>query len=278
MWLLLLVLGCGGSEGARAPLVKPFVDAPDLSAWAQKAEIEVHNNTTAELRFEVTYGLHQPFMVAPLEAQLGLVSLDGKKHMCDCQCGKGRCVECEEPRVELKTLKPGDRWTYAWDGKLRSQRRDDDGEWCFDAFAAPAGPYLFKLSQGTAVGRTKVVLPVEEPIKIQMNEEQKKPINCPLDKGLLSRVARASLERLRRIKDMDQRLTTCRVDDVVCVGGLGGEEEKRRDSACSVFAVPGDELEVQVYLPLPPGTVGGDTFSHFFDVDGVRIQRVVYTQ
>ncbi|MBT3219087.1 MAG: hypothetical protein HN348_08355 [Proteobacteria bacterium] len=284
MLFLLLVFGCGGSERvverAPMPFLSPFVDTPNLDAPAQVAEIVVINDTTAALSFNVTYGLHQPFLVAPLEAELGLVSLNGKKHMCDCQCGKGRCVECEEPRTELKTVNPGESWAFDWSGKLQSYRTDDDNGWCFDAFAAPAGPYLFKVMKGTAVGRARVVLPTKEKIELRVVEEEGKLTKCPLGEGMVERVARASLERLRRKGGFDERLKDCRVEDAVCVlpDEVEAEKKKRQSSACSVLAVPRGELEVLVYLPLPPDTVGGDVFSHFFDVDGTRVHRVVYTQ
>ena len=77
----------------------------------------------------------------------------------------------------------------------------------------------------------------------------------------------------------DRPLNECNRVSCVMPDQLEAELEGAREHPCSVFIVPREtEVEARVFLPLPEGTNGGESYSHFFDPDLTRLLRARYEQ
>jgi hypothetical protein len=127
----------------------------------------------------------------------------------------------------------------------------------------------------------EALLPSAGPIELAFSGSPPRPAACPLDPALAERAFRIATFTMDLNAVVPDRRRPCRMEASRCVMPeaieLARDREKR--SQCATFLVPHRSgLEVETFLPLPPGTNGGESFSVFLDPTGLRVTRVRYEQ
>ena len=113
-----------------------------------------------------------------------------------------------------------------------------------------------------------------EPYEAQADE-------CPAGPMTVERLAAYHLVYMELYGVVPDRIASCDPSKALCVlpPDLGATKEKLRGEMCSLLVTPaGEEVESLVFLPLPEGTRGGESFQQFLSPDGMEIVRVRFEQ
>jgi len=247
-------------------------------------KIVLRNGGTESVQLDVTFGPGSPVRATTLLGEYGLLFPEDPAAHCPCPCDpKAGCPECEEPEDKQVEVKAGEVYEWEWNGRLRQYRMDMDGDYCFGVFEPAPGRHLLRAcdTEAKACGVADVTLPTEDPIEIILTTELVAAPACPLPDETVQRLANLSLARMESSHVVVDRIQECDPQKARCVPAdeVPTWQERMRRYPCSVFVIPrGDELESQVFLPLPEGSVGGEEYSLYFDPQGVGVRRVRYTQ
>lgn len=285
-----VLIACGGEERAE-PQSAPPATAPQEQVQPEEpsvgpAVIRVVNDTDTPVTLDRSFGPASPIGVVErgpgMEKPLSLDQEDDAQSgtwvaTCECVCSAASCAECEPPQPVQVTLAPGEAYEYAWNGRLRRRRAHRTGAPCWTTILTQPGEYVFSAcTEDGRCGRSEVTLPAD-PIAVRISNVA--TASCD---GLAAEHAWAI--RGRAVDQLgfslrDRPLREC--TRVACVGPdqLEAEMDNAREHPCTVFIVPRErELEARVFLPLPEGTHGGESYSHYFDPDLTRLLRARYEQ
>ncbi len=288
--VICLALACGADSNERTEpppqQPEPVVEQREETAIVP-ARIRVVNDTEETLVLDRSYGPASPLGVVALgpggERPLSLDQEDDDQSQnfvatCECRCSARDCAECEPPQEVLVTLAPGDDYTFMWNGKLRRRRTHRLGMACWTTILAQPGAYVFSAcTESGRCGRVEVTLPTSS-IEIRLSQQVSMDTCDRFDAQRSWAVRGRVLDQLQYAL-RDRPLDAC--NRVACVSAeeLDAELEAAREQACTVFIVPrGHEIEGRVFLPLPEGTNGGESYSHFFDPDLTTLLRAPYEQ
>jgi len=289
--MMVVLMGCAGSADKTAdgsdPAPPPparFSKTAPTTDTAHPTQIVMRNGGDQPIFVDVTFGPGSPVTVTTLLGEFGMLFADDPQAHCPCPCNpKEVCPECEAPQDKQVEIKPGEAYEWEWNGRLLQYRMDLDGDYCFAAFEPAPGRHLLRVcdTDAKACGVADVTLPTEQPVEVILTTEQVVAPNCPLPDETVQRLANLSLARMESSQVVVDRIQECDPQKARCVPveEVATWQERMRRYPCTVFVVPrGDELESQVFLPLPEGYVGGEEYSLYFDPQGVGVRRVRYTQ
>lgn len=248
---------------ASAPPAAPaaaFPEALPAGGSPSPVEIIVKNPTQAQKGFSDRGTPLSGFSLAEERGRFGTLSFDRPPGQCDCVCGGTHaCARCAPRMIEPIPLAPGAEQKIAWNGLLRRHRRTLQGN-CHDTFAPPAGQYWVSPG-GTSCGAKRITLPATSPIVIELSDA--KSARCDPDPTFTERVSRLALHTMAgdfvvTKSPLVSELGAC---DPTGAGPAG---------ACTLAVTTGKfDSEVRV-------TLGGRTFSTFFDLPGISVVRVHY--
>ncbi len=274
-------LGCqsrpGASKTETTSSDERSVPTESAKAVASPTTIRVVNDTSETLVFTTTFGPDDPFGITRLDGPLNPTTGFG---ICHCKCGGDSCPEAARPATRRVTLQPSQSHDFAWNGQLtRHQIHPKTGSCCV-TFIPPQGRYLFAAcTEDLRCAGTEVSLPTRDVVTIAMSATSEANSCGAVNMAVAKRVARHFVTELSSSL-RDRPLQSC-PDVLRCVspGDLEAQLEAGRKRPCSLFVVPrGKEIEVRVFLPIPPASVGGESYSRFSDANFTRLLRVHYEQ
>lgn len=253
---------------------------------AQPATLRLVNRTGDPIELDTTWGQLAFLAASTPSGDLGPLSLDAGDHFCDCLCrpaGGGRCPECERPRDARMTIPPRGARELPWNGRLRRLGSSATESRCQEVFDPEAGPLLVGActADGGSCAVAEVTLPATGPIELAFPASPPRPASCPLAPALAERAFRIATFTMDLGAVVADRRQPCRMEESRCVMPeaieLARVGERRR--RCATFLVPRREgIEVETFLPLPPGTNGGESYSVQLDPNTLRVTRVRYEQ
>lgn len=293
LFCLVCVLACGATNGESNERAEPEADPRPTPVEETReqtevvpAVIRVVNDTDEPLVFNRSFGPASPLgIVGPgMERPLELDQEDDEQSgnwlaTCQCECTNDACPDCEAPETVRVTLAPGEEYTFEWNGRLRRRRpHRRSGVACWTTILTQPGEYVFTAcSEDGRCGRAEVTLPVRS-IEIQMSNRASSASCDDYDAERSWAIRGRVVDQLGYVL-RDRPLDECTRVSCVAPDALEAELEAAREHACTVFIVPrGNEVEGRAFLPLPEGTLGGESYANYFDPDVTRLLRARYEQ
>lgn len=170
-----------------------------------------------------------------------------------------------------------------WIGKLVRYGREADGDGCGTSFVPPDGDYVFRACDvtGRRCAIERVHLPPEQDIVLELVPHEALAEECPAGPMTPERIATYHLVYMQLYGIVPDRIAACDPSKARCVmpTDLAATKEALRGERCGLLVTPaGEELESLVFLPLPGGTHGGESFQQFLSPDGLEVVRLRFEQ
>lgn len=242
----------GVSEtGGAATQSLRFVDTIPDKGGAAPAPVVVRNTTDQKVTLDLSWGDSSPLSVVSLDHRLGLLRLN-EQNPCDAECGTDEVgIECEDPDDRLHVLKPGESWTFEWDGLLVRDRREPVFDSiCHDAFAPPSETYLLTACPvGGGCSAREVTLPATGPVEIDLTVHAVPAATCA-DADLAPRASAMVLAHMELFAVAADRILSCEGVTPSCWAPDDEPTLTAPAGGCEIqVTTAGDQLDVLVYLP-----------------------------
>jgi len=287
----LLVAGCRSKTGEErsadhAPAIQSGKGllAEPLPRGKGDTPTRIVIRSQEEVSLDVGAGRGSDIIVAPLQASLGRLSLLVEDPWGACWCSPDHtCPEFEPPPRVLVRVSKDSPLEIEWIGKLVRYGREADGDRCGTSFVPVPGEYMFRVcdTSGKRCAVKKVHLPPEKDVVLELEPHEARAEACPSDPMTVERLATYHLVYMELYGILLDRIASCDPSKAVCVppADLEATKKKLRGEKCSLLVTPaGDEVESLVFLPLPEGTHGGESFQQFLSPDGMEVLRVRFEQ